>query len=254
MAVITSLVAYWSLDESSGSAIDAYGDNDLTDDVTVASTTGKVSNCRDFEADSAKYLYRTSTADLSMGDVDFSVQAWVQIESKSTTRTILAKFATASAEYLLQHDNSIDRFQFVVKTLASTFKTAIANNLGAPSLATWYLVHAWHDSVNNEIGIAVNAGTADTLANADGVQSGNDNFVLGLNNGSDNYWDGLIDEVGVWKKVLTSTERTWLYNSGNGRSYADIQAEAGISPGVGALAFTGPLLKMNYTIQMPDEA
>ena len=31
--------------------------------------------------------------------------------------------------------------------------------------------------------------------------------------------DGLIDEVGFWKRTLTSGERTQLYNSGNGLAY-----------------------------------
>ena len=36
--------------------------------------------------------------------------------------------------------------------------------------------------------------------------------------------DGRLDQVGVWKRVLTADERTWLYNSGNGRSYTEIVA------------------------------
>ena len=233
MAVITSLVAYWSLDEASGNAIDAHGDNDLTDDVSVPSTTGKVSGGRDFESSSGHYLSRASNSDITTGDIDFSLQAWVNIESKLTSRTIVSKFQGAGAEYLIQHDNADDRFKFFVKTGLGNFKSVAASTFGAPSLATWYLIHAWHDSVNDQIGIAVNAGTADTTANSEGVQSSSDRLAFGLNDGSDNFWDGIIDEVGLWKKVLTSAERTWLYNSGNGRSYADIVAEAGAAPALG---------------------
>ncbi len=52
-------------------------------------------------------------------------------------------------------------------------------------------------------------------------------FVLGAAGDTSQRMDGLIDEVGVWRRILTSGERTWLYNSGAGRSYADIVAEAG---------------------------
>jgi hypothetical protein len=34
--------------------------------------------------------------------------------------------------------------------------------------------------------------------------------------------DGLLDDIGVWKRKLSDTEVTWLYNSGAGRSYAEI--------------------------------
>lgn len=36
---------------------------------------------------------------------------------------------------------------------------------------------------------------------------------------SSQYFDGRIDEVGVWKRLLTSTERAQLWNSSVGRTY-----------------------------------
>ena len=33
------------------------------------------------------------------------------------------------------------------------------------------------------------------------------------------YHDGLIDEVGVWSRLLTADEKTALYNSGSGLAY-----------------------------------
>jgi hypothetical protein len=38
------------------------------------------------------------------------------------------------------------------------------------------------------------------------------------------YTNGSIDEVGFWKRVLTADERTWLYNSGAGRTYSEADA------------------------------
>jgi hypothetical protein len=36
---------------------------------------------------------------------------------------------------------------------------------------------------------------------------------------SPQYHDGRIDEVGIWKRVLTAAERTQLYNGGLGYTY-----------------------------------
>ena len=44
---------------------------------------------------------------------------------------------------------------------------------------------------------------------------------------NNNTMDGLIDEVAFWSRVLTATERAWLYNAGSGRSYAAIAAYTG---------------------------
>ena len=38
------------------------------------------------------------------------------------------------------------------------------------------------------------------------------------------YWDGLIDEVGFWKRILTAQEKTNLYNAGAGLAYPLIES------------------------------
>jgi len=46
---------------------------------------------------------------------------------------------------------------------------------------------------------------------------------VGAQNTSETFFfDGLIEEVAFYKRVLTAAERTWLYNSGAGRAYAEV--------------------------------
>lgn len=227
MALTDDLAAYWPLDEASGDAVDAHAANDLTDNNTVGSAAGKVDGARDFEAGNSEYFSRADNADLSTGDIDFTIQAWVQLESKGEDRIVVAKWDTTmdNFEYILFFDADSDRFVFFVNsngTVGGTFGSVTANNLGAPSTGTWYLIHCWHDSVNNQLGIAANAGSADTAAYSAGVFNGASNFVLGRNDNTGspvNYWDGLIDEVGLWKRVLSGDERAELYNGGSGLAY-----------------------------------
>ena len=41
-----------------------------------------------------------------------------------------------------------------------------------------------------------------------------------VSNSSNNWFDGKLDEIGVWKgRVLNSTEVSDIYNAGNGISY-----------------------------------
>ena len=37
--------------------------------------------------------------------------------------------------------------------------------------------------------------------------------------GNSYYYNGILDEIGVWDRELTSTEVTELYNSGSGKQY-----------------------------------
>ena len=44
-------------------------------------------------------------------------------------------------------------------------------------------------------------------------------FHIGYGGWTNSYWNGQVDELGFWKRVLTSSERAVLWNSGNGRTY-----------------------------------
>lgn len=223
-----NLVAYWSLDEASGNAIDAHDNNDLTDNNTVAAQTGKVSGARDFEAANSEYFSRADNSELSTGNIDFTCAAWVYLESKPATFPIaVGKFSALGdqREWAIFYHSGNDRLAFIISTDGTAAGQTIleANNLGAPSTATWYYVIVWHDSVNNTLNIQVNNGTTDSVAHSGGVLDGTGPFQMGtlLDEAGvqSQFWDGLIDEVGFWKRVLTSDERTELYDGGNGRDY-----------------------------------
>ncbi len=214
MALTTSLESYWALGEASGNATDSVGTNTLTDNNSVGSAAGKIGNARSFAAASSQYLSHTDNASLSTGDIDFTVAFW----HKATTLNAGGYgLAGTTREYIVHYDSS--RFKFYVSSNGALTASAVANNLGAPSTATWYYIVAWHDSVNNLIGISVNDGTADTASYSSGVFDSTSTFMLGRNADGGNYADGLFDEFGFWKRVLTSGERTSLYNGGSGLAY-----------------------------------
>jgi len=103
VALIDDLVAFWELEEVSGTRVDAHGANDLTDNNTVASTTGKVGNCADFEASNSESLSIADNAALSMGvNQSFTVNCWVNMES-NTNGAIVAKMSGSNGEYYVSY-------------------------------------------------------------------------------------------------------------------------------------------------------
>lgn len=244
MALTDSLISYWSLDEASGNALDAHGSNDLTDNNTVGSATGKINGARDFESSNSEYFARADNSDLSTGDIDFTFACWVQLESKPGSRmTIAAKMADGTpannSEWGVFWSNTADRFQTIVSDGSSGFVALSANNFGAPSTAAWYFVVAWHDSSANTLNIQVNNGTVDSVSYSSGLINSTAAFHLGRITAADGqYWDGLIDEAGFWKRVLTSDERTSLYNSGNGLAYP-FTSNYTLTAASGSFALTG---------------
>jgi hypothetical protein len=227
MALTDNLIAFWELEEASGTRVDAHGTNDLTDNNTVLQGTGKVVSCADFERDNTEYLSRADNADLSTGDIDFTIAAWVTLESFTAAHTVWGKWGSTNGvrEYWLYCWTNLDRFQFTVQDGDGAVN---ADALGAPSTGTWYFIVCWHDATANTVNIQVNNGTVNSVSYSFGIVDTTAPFHIGANaeNGSNHHWDGLIDQVGFWKRVLTADERTELYNSGNGLSYAAMSGGA----------------------------
>lgn len=224
MALTDNLVAYYKCDEASGNALDAVGSTTLTDTNGVGTAPGIINTARDFEASLSQYFFVLDPPALVTGNIDFTWQAWVQLESKpGSLLNVLGKENTSSVntEYSLRWTNTNDRFEFYVG--GASYTIATANNLGAPSIGTWYHILGWHDSVADTVSIRVNGGTANTVSTGGNAPSVTTNqFILGGTQQSSaptRFWDGLIDEVGFWKRVLTTQEQNQLYNSGLGLAY-----------------------------------
>ena len=86
-----------------------------------------------------------------------------------------------------------------------------------------------HDSTNEEIRLYIQAAevAAGATSFTEGMQDGTAPLSFGRpGNWNANYSDAEQDEVGQGAFVLTDAQITCLYNSGLGRSYADLVAGA----------------------------
>ena len=106
----TNLNAYWKMDEVSGDRSDQYSTNDLTDVNSVSSITGIRGNAGIYVAANSESLVRATTGPLE-SSVNFSLAAWVYLNSTSTTveRSIISKRdAIDAATVLLLHCDGTD--------------------------------------------------------------------------------------------------------------------------------------------------
>lgn len=218
-----NLEAYWKLEEASGTRIDFKNSHDLTDNNTVTQAAGIVANAAQFTVANTEFLSEVDTAGLSGADKDFSIAGWFFLDSKTTLRIILSKGdwnLGVEREYIIFYNSTIDRIQFqpspdgVGSPVVST-----ANSFGIPPLSTWIFFVAWHDSVANTINIQINNGAIDSVAYSAGVFNGTKNFTIGSRDAAGAFsWDGRLDEIGFWNKILSAQERTDLYNGGSGNT------------------------------------
>lgn len=229
-SLATSLVAYWELDEASGSRADSKGSNTLTDNNTVTSGTGLVySLAGTFAAANSEFLSIATNAALTMGDIDFWLAAWCKFATVNVggQREIIAKDINTPAggrEYALEYDASGGQNKFTFFAGKPTDSLSIVRSvLPSPAVTGgWYLVVAWHNATANTVNISVNDGTVASTATGGALQTGG---IAGVRIGSrdyassPSYWDGNIGPVMVGKNyVPTAADITFLYNAGAGRA------------------------------------
>lgn len=215
----TNLVAFWGFNETSGSAIDiSPGANDLPENATVGyDASGKLGGCRTNVANTAYFTVADNT-DLSTGDIAWSIAGWVYMTDLSDTRYIMGKYGGAKNEYFLRYSSS--RFSFRLYTEDGGNGSPVANSFGAPSVDTWYFIFCYFDPVAEAAGISINDGAIDTGSTWGGLGCDSDgNFGFGALPGTGIAMRGRMDAWGLWKKKLSATEVTELYNSGAGKEY-----------------------------------
>ncbi len=224
----SDLVSYWPLEEPSGTRFDFTDlNNDLSDLNGVDLSVAIVGSGAHFTRANSECLNSDlSNGVLDFGDEDFTFALWVSLDSKDLpAQTLLSKHRPPSNDRQFFIDfvfGGIDRFRFLINSTGIGGSTTIieADTLGSPSANTFYFIVAWHDSVANTINIQINDGGIDSAAHTGGAFQGDAAFKLGcVEDVSENptaLLNGILDEVVVWNRVLTSAEKTSLYNSGNG--------------------------------------
>ncbi len=255
------LISYWKLDETTGDAIDAVGTNTLTAINAPGSITGVVRTARTFSGDHQYFSIPTNSS-VEIGDTSFTFTAWAKMNNKTDYHVFIGKQVEDSPyydrDYSLCYDKDVDRFYFqAAGPDGLTLTRAIANSIGSPMIDTWYFLAGGYDYANGYLWISVNGGPKETVPFTGSVHVGSAPFMLGaVDNPQFGYQAGLLDEVGFWKRVLTSEEIAALYNDGQGSTYPfatngafDIQVDDGITA---TTVFSSNLKATDWTHQWLD--
>jgi PKD repeat protein len=212
MVLTDDLLSYYKLDEISGTtAEDSHGDNDGTANnarVFTSEIAGKINTAGDF----------TQGNDwIDMGTIqnfrtDFTLTAWFYSGDLSAgSRNIVTKDTNAQRGWVLRTAGDKLSWEYNGGAAVVTGSTSLSTN-------TWYM--ATVTVSGNTHTIYLNAGSegSNTKAASDDT---NAPFQIGRRDysGAEEYFNGRIDEVGIWSRALTTDEITELFNSGSGLVY-----------------------------------
>jgi hypothetical protein len=215
--LLDGLVSWWDLDETSGTRVAAVGETDLTDVNTVGYTSGKVGNAASFVAARTEYLYSVDGSIPEPAATSMSWSLWFYptvngikyLMAKSSAGADFAPYVTVNPAF-----GGGEVQVLFANTLGSTFQ---AGGTGVSGLLnSWnHLVITWDLStqvINAYVNGTALAGSPVTLTGT--VQNNTGWFLVGAVPGA--FWDGYVDLLGIWSRVLTADEITELYNAGAG--------------------------------------
>jgi hypothetical protein len=214
------LIAYWRLDEQNGVRADATGNgNDLSDSNGTGYAEGKIGNAASFDG---TQILSCPVAGMT-ADEPFTVSFWAKYDlaaqpphdpdGAGSSPGWVNGWQGGGAFYLSLTDMASDH------GAGPGWYVMFGAPSGSPIFAPAPASNAWQ-----HIAVAYDGTTASLFINGAGVGNG-DGFSFGawlhgIRVGwQDDPYVGLIDEIGLWNRGLSSDEIEQLYNNGNGFAY-----------------------------------
>jgi hypothetical protein len=211
--LLTGLVAYWKLDETSGNRLDSSGNGSTLSLLAgaVPSRSGKVNNGADFVPGNC--LTCTSNSNLVLGDIDFTIAAWFWLDVSQSQTVIEKNDGAGGIEYTIVINAANQCGILLVPPGGVTY---IELPTGA-TLNAWHFVVVQHNATTHTLTISCDNGVGSSSSVAGKPPyAGTGALTIGAGIGGGYGLDGIIDEVGIWKRVLSAGEIATLYNSGAG--------------------------------------
>lgn len=213
--------ASYRLDEPGGTRSDRSANSlNLTDNNTVGYTTGKKDSAASFVFANSEYLSVGDSilGDLSPGSIDFSVGFWVYLDSGVTFSSdmfIAGIWNTTgnNREWMFLYTAGDNKIRFSTSS-NGTSQSYIAT--AALSAGTWYNIVGIHDNTGGGKKLYVNNALASSDSNT-GVYQGNGDLMMGAFQNNTTFFDGAIDEFNMWHRVLSTSNISEFYNSGDGK-------------------------------------
>jgi hypothetical protein len=212
MSLLTGLTAYYKLD---GNANKSVGTNNGTA-TGVTYGPGKTGQAAIFNG-SADIQIPVSS-DFTFGVSDFTVGAWFKFNANGIRYFIAGQSnslgSNGSVSFLIEKESTNIITGFVC--FGSLFFQV---NSGAITDFNWHFLVLQRDSTILRL-LVDNIEVASVVIGA--ISINNSSFNMGIGCGGEIpslKLDGRAEEFGFWNRALSSSELTFLYNNGNGRTY-----------------------------------
>jgi hypothetical protein len=244
MALKDNLVSYWKLD---GNSNDSVGANNGTDtDITYGTDYGKIGQGISLNG-SSSYIQMPNS--IVTSGTSISISLWLKNgnASQAIDETVFSNQYDAGQHGCILARSSggtVNEYSLFFGVGDSSGWQGFGDYKFAISTSSWEH-YVFVINGKNRI-IYRNGASIDDRSYAKDLSLTNaDKFTISRKpNEAKRFWEGVVDEVGIWSRALTAGEVSQLYNSGNGLSYEGFGGNFGEYLGAGS-GTTKLLLHLN---------
>jgi hypothetical protein len=211
-SLLSNLVAYWKLDESSGLPQDSFGNHHvITNNGASIGQIGKINKGVTFERANNDVLILGNHSDLQMGNKNFTYSAWIYANSITDPGTFSGILGGAESQ------------QFLLRSWeAENYRLYFGDQFSALPIydKKWYHVALTYNDANDDLTFYVN-NVSDNYTCDTSTLNAYVKWIGARSDGWENVYsfDGIVDEVGIWDRTLTPSDVSLLYNNGCGYSF-----------------------------------
>lgn len=209
----TGLLTYHTGDNTPNDAL-GVANGTLTNGATYA--TGKINN--GFSLDGVNdYVDLGAVSAYNFGTSDFSISFWINWGASGPNKAIFSIGGYATTDLSLSIYANSDKISVWRRASGGSYSLIGDTTAGTININTWYNVvlrrnGSTIDVFINNTKYTLTTGASYSLGNSTGT------CMIG-ENGYGLYYQGKVDELGVWSRALSDSEVTELYNSGSGKQY-----------------------------------
>jgi hypothetical protein len=209
------LTAYYRFDDATGTSLSDATGNALTGtwSGTLANAqwgTGKLRGCGVFNGtDRIVTINDANALDFTTG---LTVSLWI---NPSATQVAFATPFGKTSAYWIEHSGTANQNQYV--WLLNNGADVQIGGFVSLTAATWTHLALTYDGTTANT--YVNGVASQSLAVTSPIATNANNLILGNRTGFTRFYNGSMDELGLWPRALAFDEITSLYNGGIGTTY-----------------------------------
>jgi Concanavalin A-like lectin/glucanases superfamily len=212
--LLTGLMAFWKLDESSGNAADASGNGITGTSSNISYGAGKLNNCYTFNGTSSK----VALGNVCAPTTGLTLSGWIKTTNVTTNSPILNCIiddTNFEGYYLVGYNDG--GMGFFMGNNTGSYADLSYHPFSINDGSWHHIVGTWNGS-NAYMYVDGNKSSVNSFASPI-VYNASNSLNIGYDAKNSGWTNGSIDEVGIWSRALTDAEVATLYNSGSAKAY-----------------------------------